>query len=239
MPDINAMQNAYRYAIYFAPSPDTPWWHAGSQWLGRCAISNSFLGQTAPALFSQESFCQLTAPPRRYGWHATMKAPFKLNADTALVQLKDALKKISHQLIPFELPKLQVSRLDDFIALTPVGDTSSISLVERECVIGLHPFAAPLPPDELLRRRSAGLSLAKDSMLLRWGYPFVLDHFRFHMSLTGPLRDCTEAQIHALIQSASERFDHLPPCNFDSLALFAEPVKGDDFVLLERFDLGA
>jgi len=102
------------------------------------------------------------------------------------------------------------------LALTPVGANKEISDVERACVTQLHHLAAPLPPDELLRRRTAGLSLAKDSMLLKWGYPHVLDYFRFHLSLTGPLRDCSELQIQSLIDFASENFS---PYRFANLIL--------------------
>lgn len=228
------MQKAYRYAIYFTPLPDTEWWAAGSQWLGRCAFKQTALAQTTPNLFTPEKFHQLTAAPRRYGWHATMKAPFQLHNDLTLNDLKQKLTELCAQFKPFKLPTLQVSRLDDFLALTPVGDMSDISQVERACVTNLHPLAAPMPPDELLRRRTAGLTLAKDSMLLRWGYPHVLDHFRFHMTLTGPLRDCSEMQIQSLILAASNQFDSLGECMFNSLSIFAEPVRGADFVMIDH-----
>lgn len=224
----------YRYAIYFAPKPEGDWWNAGCEWLGRCAVHEKPIQQSYPSSITPEKFMQLTAAPRRYGWHATIKAPFILHGDVAYNQLKEELALICAQFKPFTLPKLQVNRLDDFLALTPMGDTSEISRVERTCVTQLHRLAAPMPPDELLRRRTAGLSLAKDSMLLKWGYPHVLDYFRFHMSLTGPLRDCSERQIQALIHFATEKFDALPACQFESLAIFAEPERGADFVLLEH-----
>ncbi len=224
----------YRYAIYYAPRPESDWCHAGSEWLGRSTLSGRAVNQTYPPMIAPEKFMQLTAHPRRYGWHATMKAPFVLRGDTDFNQLKNELELVCSQFKSFQMPRLQVTRLDDFLALTPTGDTTEISRVERACVTQLHKLAAPLPPDELLRRRTAGLSLAKDSMLLKWGYPYVLDYFRFHMSLTGPLRDCSELQIQSLLNFASEKFDALSVCQFESLAIFAEPERGADFVLLEH-----
>ena len=50
------------------------------------------------------------------------------------------------------------------------------------------PFARPPGAAELERRRKAGLSAAQEKMLLRWGYPYVLDEFRFHLTLTGRLQ---------------------------------------------------
>jgi hypothetical protein len=228
------LKKPYRYAIYLAPRPNSDWWHAGSEWLGRCAARDQAMAQSCPPSIAPEKFTHLTAHPRRYGWHATMKAPFVLREGADFNQLKDELALVCEQFHRFELPKLQVTRLDDFLALTPLGDTTEISRVERACVTQLHGLAAPLPPDELLRRRSAGLSLAKDAMLLKWGYPHVLDYFRFHISLTGPLRDCSELQIQSLIHFASEKFNVLPPCQFESLAIFVEPERGADFVLLEH-----
>jgi hypothetical protein len=228
-------KNPYRYAIYFAPRPDSAWWSAGSEWLGRCALGDQAMTQSYPPSISPEKFAQLTAHPRRYGWHATMKAPFVLREDADFNQLKDELARVCAQFKSFELPTLQVTRLDDFLALTPLGDVTEICRVERACVMQLNSLAAPLPPDELLRRRSAGLSLAKDAMLLQWGYPHVLDYFRFHISLTGPLRDCSELQIQSIINFAAAKFNSLPACQFESLAIFAEPERGADFVLLEHF----
>lgn len=228
------LKNVYRYAIYFAHESESAWWDTGAKWLGRCADRQLSISQTCPELLPPEKFSELTSAPRRYGWHATMKAPFVLRQDASFDQLQGALTEICSQFKPFRLPRLQVSRLDDFLALTPVGDVSDICKVERACVTQLHSLAAPLPPDELLRRRTAGLSLAKDSMLLRWGYPYVLDHFRFHLSLTGPLWDCSELQIQSIMQCARTQFDALPDYTFDSLAIFAEPERGADFVLVEQ-----
>jgi len=106
--------NPYRYAIYFAPSPDTLWWKTGSEWLGRCARSGETLTQSIPPSIAPEKFMQLTASPRRYGWHATMKAPFVLRGDADYHQLKDALALVCTQFKAFDLPTLQVTRLDDF-----------------------------------------------------------------------------------------------------------------------------
>ena len=228
------LKQPYRYAVYFAPRPDTEWCNAGSEWLGRCSSSEQAVHRSFPPSITPEKFIQLTASPSRYGWHATIKAPFVLRADADFIQLKNELSLICSQFKPFKLPRLKVSRLDDFIALTPTGDTTEISRVENACVKQLHRLAAPLPPDELLRRRAAGLSLAKDSMLLKWGYPHVLEYFRFHISLTGPLRDYSELEIQSLMNFASEKFDSLPECQFESLAIFAEPERGENFVLLEH-----
>jgi hypothetical protein len=96
-----------------------------------------------------------------------------------------------------------------------------------------------LPPAELARRRVADLTPRQDALLQRWGYPFVLEEFQFHLSLTGPL-SLVPPDTQALVHDAAEQFfADLPPLQFNSLALFAEPTPGADFVLLDHLEMGA
>ncbi len=232
------MNHAYRYAIYFAPRPDSPFWDAGSQWLGRCAASQLEVAQPDIPGLSRQAFFQLTAAPRRYGWHATLRAPFSLAPGVTASALMDAVRSIGQQLEPFMIPHLQVTRQEDFLALTQTEHSLQMCALERLCVTDLHPLAAPLSPDELLRRRRVTLNPEQDALLLRWGYPYVYDYFKFHMSLTGSLRACSEQQIQSLMDASSEFFAEINSISVDSIAVFAEPVKGENFVLLEHIGLG-
>ena len=59
------------------------------------------------------------------------------------------------------------------------------------------------------------------------------------MSLTGPLSG-VHADTQTLVHDAAEQFfADLPPLRFNSLALFAEPTPGADFVLLDHLEMGA
>jgi len=229
---------AYRYAIYYAPRPDSAEWQAGSRWLGRCAVRQQTLTPPdIPGLPAAE-FLRLTAAPRRYGWHGTLKAPFALAPGVTPAQLRADLHTLCRQLQAFDMPALQVARLDDFLAIVPSGAEAAINAVARACVTQLQPLAAALPPAELQRRRAAGLSPEEDALLLRWGYPYVLERYRFHCSLTGPLRGVAPAVVDALQAAAQQWFAHLPASRFDAVALLAEPSPGADFVLLEHVPLG-
>ena len=230
---------AHRYAIYFAPLPDTPWWQAGSAWLGRCAITQMILPQPVIAGVSDTELLALTAAPRRYGWHATLKAPFALRNGADVQTLREALQSLAQEMVGFDMPPLQAACLDDFLALVPQGNCDSLHAVAQACVTKLHTLAAPLSPAELQRRRKANLSSEQDALLLRWGYPYVMEHFRFHCSLTGSLRGVKAQQVHALEDAAQAWFGTLPRCRFDSLALFAEPAPGADMVLVEHMRLKA
>ena len=231
------LQRAYRYAVYFAPNVEQQWWAQASHWLGRCAVSQQINVQPLVAGVSAKRFAELTEHPRRYGFHATMRAPFVLTSQYQPIDLIDRVNMLCQDLKPFVLPRLQVTLLDQFLALVPERTAPQVTLLEEQCVTVLNDYAEPLGLEELSRRRSAGLSAQEDALLLRWGYPYVLEHFRFHCSLTGSLVSASRQEISALTQAAHQHFDHLPPCLFDSLAIFVEPTRGADFVLLQQCPL--
>jgi putative phosphonate metabolism protein len=229
----------YRYAVYFAPLPDNPWWQAGSQWLGRCAAGSTIKPMPAINGLSDEAFRQVTTSPRRYGWHATLKAPFSLASGADAGQLHEALKKIAASTSAFEMPQLKIVLLDDFLAIVPQTPSLEANAIAARCVTELQPLAAPLSATDLQRRRQAPLSPAQDALLQRWGYPFVMDQFQLHFSLTGSLKNWGPQQVQSLQQAADDWIANLPPCRFEAVALFAEPTPGADFVLQEHFRLTA
>ncbi len=231
-------QSAYRYAVYFAPEPDSTWWTAGSQWLGRCALTDQVLVQPSVAGISAELFAQLTEAPRRYGWHATLKAPFELAQHCDYAQLSAATAKLASQLAPVNTLTLKLAVLDDFIALIPDPEMQAINSIASACVRELHNFAKPLSEAELARRRAAKLSPEQEVLMLRWGYPYVMDQFRFHLSLTGSLKVLTSAQIELVVTAAQDFFAKQSPQSFNGIALFAEPEKGAAFKLIDYFKLG-
>lgn len=236
-----AATTAHRYAVYFAPSPGTLGWLAGSHWLGRCAAQLQPLPQLDIHGVAPEDLQRLTAAPRRYGWHATLKAPFALAPDTDWLTLHQAVQQVARSLTPFTMPPMQVQRIDDFLALVPMPShpaNAAIDAAAAACVTQLQPLAAPLSHSELARRRAAGLTATQDDLLERWGYPFVLEEFRFHMSLTGPLSLVDENTQALVLDAAQQFFSDLPTLQFNHLALFAEPTPGADFVLLDHLELG-
>lgn len=231
----NEFDTPHRVAIYFAPSPDSVWWNAGSKWLGRCAATNNPVQQPEIKSLTAEQFAELTAEPRRYGWHATLKAPFRLGDGVSLRDVCDAMQALCNGREPFELPPLNVSRMGQFLALRPMQTRDELERLAADCVQKLQPLAKALTEDELDRRRRAGLTPDQDKLLMLWGYPYVLEHFRFHFSLTGPLRGLTAESLASLLEAASDRFHELPACQIDRISLFAEQTPGAPFRLIEQF----
>jgi ribose 1,5-bisphosphokinase len=157
-----------RYALYYAPAPGNVWAQFGADWLAR-----------ADARLDH---------PRRYGFHATLKAPFRLKPAASLAQLLDALEQFTRAQSVLRVPRLCVARLDDFLALVPPVHEPRLDALAAQCVKRFDRFRAPLNAAELDRRRREPLTQRQEALLARWGYPQVLDEFRFHLSLTGPLQ---------------------------------------------------
>lgn len=227
----------YRCAVYFTPPPFSDWWLAGSQWLGRCAIRGTSYAPPDIAGMTPTQFQACTAEPRRYGWHGTLKAPFTLPPGKTTADLVLRMQALGNRLCAFTMPALRVHVLEDFLALRPEGDTTHMDAIAAACVKDLHDMAMPLSPAELERRRKTTLTAAQDHLLVQWGYPWVLEHFRFHLSLTGPLQQMTPDQRRALLDAAQAHFHALAPCRFEHLALFIEPEKGADFQLAHLVEL--
>ncbi len=217
-----------RYAVYYSPMPGTPLHWQGSAWLGRDAHSGEALAQ--PDI---ERLSQLTADPRRYGFHATLKAPFALREGIGPEALMRACAALAADSADFRV-KLKVGLLDVFLALLPDGDQSRLHNLAARCVRELDGFRRPIYKDELARRRKAPLTARQDANLMRWGYPYVLEDFRFHMTLTervGP------GDAGRLLSAAQTHFaaDLAEPVMIDGLTLFQEPELGAPFLALRHF----
>lgn len=230
---------AKRYAIYFVPDTASPWWAQWSAWLGRCACSGKTLEQPVVPGLSPEEFFSLTAAPRRYGLHATLKAPMRLGQETSLQQLVQAVKALSTAYSAFAMPPMQVVVLSDFLALTPSAPSPQLHAIADACVTELDHLRAPLTPAELGKRRPDELNARERQHLERWGYPYVLDTFRFHISLTGSLIGVETHAIEALKQAAQQRVDALAtePLMFDAVSVFEEAAPGADFMISVRAPL--
>ena len=99
------------------------------------------------------------------------------------------------------------------------------------------PFARSAPDGEVAKRRAAGLSPEQDTNLVEWGYPYVLDQFRFHITLTGKLPKGDLPAVEDYL--ASELAPLLPqPFVINDLALMGEAEDGR-FHLIQRYALSA
>ena len=235
--DEKYLATPYRCAVYFVPDIDSAWCSAGSAWLGRCAATGQAMAQPPLAGISPRAQWAATAEPRRYGWHATLKAPFKIMPGENLRSVMVALQALADTLTAFDLPALQVSTRGGFMALRPEGDLSQINRIAAACVKDMHHLAQPLSEADVARRRQAPLTPEQDRLMLAWGYPYVLNEFEFHLSLTHKLDGMSDTLRTAWEHAAQAHFAPLGVCRFDRLALFIEPERGADFVLFDHVAL--
>ena len=207
-----------RYAVYFAPPPG-PLAAAAARWLGRDAETGARLEQPHPALAG------LTRQAARYGFHATLRAPFRPHPGLAEADLVEALDALAAALTPVTLAGLRLASLDGFLALVPEGDETRLNALAATVVERFQPFAAPLTEAEIARRNPAALTPQQRAYLDRWGYPHVFDAFRFHMTLTDRLSTADAAILGALAQAmVADRARK--PFPVDALVLFAEGADG-------------
>ncbi|MDF1729284.1 MAG: DUF1045 domain-containing protein [Sulfitobacter sp.] len=170
-----------RYAIYFVPHEDGLA-AFGARWLGWDANRHRPVAQ-----FDLEGLSQVTDRPRKYGFHGTLKPPFRLSEGATEADLRAELTRLAAHTAPAPCEGLALAAIGRFLALVPEGSQEDISRLAGACVTAFDPFRAPLSDDDLARRRKGGLSPRQEDYLMRWGYPYVMDEFRFHLTLTGPL----------------------------------------------------
>jgi len=172
--------------------------------------------------------------PRKYGLHGTLKPPFRLNERLTQQGLEAATSDLAASLVPAMCDGLELSQLGRFLALTPSGDMAALQRVAAACVRDLDVFRAPAPEAELARRRKAGLSPRQEALLMQWGYPYVMEEFRFHLTLSGRL---SKDALAGWAETARRNLPDLPtPFVIDQIALCGERKDGR-FELIQRYTL--
>ncbi len=227
------MDSPDRYAIYWAPEPG-PFAEATAQWLGWDAIAGREVAH--PAITGlPRPLPEITATPRPYGFHGTVKPPFRLADGKDPKALQGALEALCRRIAPVDLPGLQLHTLGGFVALVPEGDPSDLASLAARIVVELDPFRAPPTEAEIARRRPEHLSARQRANLSQWGYPYVLDEFQFHLTLTGNL---PQAEVAPVQQVLAQMLGPLVPRPFrvDTLCLFKQPP-GERFRLVHRYPL--
>jgi putative phosphonate metabolism protein len=226
-----------RYAIYWAPATYSLLACLGEAWLGRSAEGAAFATRPEVAGIADAALAAITAEPRRYGLHATLKPPFRLAAGGTRESLATALADFARSRAPVVVPPLRLKRIGRFLALVPGARLSGLDALAAACVEYFDGFRAAPDVDEIARRRSAGLKPAHEENLRRWGYPYVMAEFRFHVTLTGPLDGETAARLEPAL-AALFAPAMATPLELRDLSLFHEPSPGAPFSLLRRATLG-
>jgi putative phosphonate metabolism protein len=219
-----------RYAIYFTPDQSDKLTRAAAAWLGRDAFTGEESAPPAAAPLSAEEIIAHVKAPRRYGFHATLKAPFRLAEGRSEEDLVAALAGFAADTAPVLLPKVVLRQLDGFFAIVPEEGVPELERLAADIVEVFEPFRAPLTDAEIAARNPARLTAAQLENLHRWGYPYVLEHFRFHMTLTDRVAPDEASRVEQALASFFGPFIDRP-LEIGAVALFVEPERGAPFTV--------
>ena len=217
-----------RYALYHAPARNSPWWAFGAHWLGRDELNGSALAQPACSALAAAAFQRITEPPRRYGFHATLKAPFSLHPHSSFDALLARVQSLAGELDGVELGPLVPVFISGFLALVPAHENPSVNAIAQACVTGLDDLREPFSKTEIERRAEA-LDARGLELLQRFGYPHVMERFRFHMTLTGPIDLALARELIAQLAQPLAQLNAQAPARLDRLCIFVEPAPGAPF----------
>jgi putative phosphonate metabolism protein len=224
-----------RYAIYYTPPPFSALARFGAGVLGYDCFDAVDVPHKHLEGIDLAVLKLMTLEPRRYGFHATLVAPFHLGRHSE-DDLMAAVDGYAQKMLPLPIGHLTVSLLGGFVALTPAEPNPGIASFAAACVEAFHPLRAPLSAADRERRIKAGLTPRQIELLDRWGYPYVHEEFRFHMTLSGSLPEEQRAATTAALSKAfaPRAADHF---EIDALSLMKQDDSGARFRVLRRYRL--
>ena len=212
-----------RYAIYYTPSPDSPLGRFGARWF---SSADGDAKPLAIAGMDQERIHEITKTARSYGFHGTLKPPFRLVEGADFPMLDTALEHYAAQQAPFVVPPLELAVLDGFVALRPKQQSRALNGLADSCVKAFDSFREPPSEHELEKRLQGKLTDNQKQLLISWGYPYVMDEFRFHMTLTERLDSQEQALVTAGLTEYLASILDARPWTLDRLSVLRQDRAG-------------
>jgi putative phosphonate metabolism protein len=230
------MNNTPRYAIYYAALPGGALDRFGAHLLGYDAFRSEELPFPGGMVEAVPDWREITGDPRKYGFHATLKAPMVLTDGKTEAELLAACESFARTPRPIPVITPVVNALGDFIAVVPSQHSAELEKLAADAVSTFDGFRAPLTPEDRARRNPDRLTSRQRDYLDRWGYPYVMEEFRFHMTLTGRLADQRREAILAILR---QRFAvlELATLAIDGIAVFRQQDANSRFRIVQRYAL--
>ncbi len=228
--------NFKRFAIYYVPRRASVLEAFGNSWLGWDPRTCSLVQRPDITGLSRDEIIQITQTPARYSFHGTIKPPFALRPGLTVDDLDIALQNFARSWSRFECGPLKLTEVGPFLALCPDDPDKQITTFAAECVKAFDEFREPETASGIERRRKGGLTPRQDALLLKWGYPYVMEELRFHLTLTEKLGPSVLAKIKEILGSylgnlCEDRF------TLQEVALFGDPGEGRPFQEIKRYEL--
>lgn len=221
-----------RFALYYVPERESLWWERGCRWLGRDPETGATLTECSDLTACTETIESLTRVARRYGWHGTLVPPARLKQGVTFEQVLSIASQWAARQTAFQFDA-KAAVLGKFAALRPAvqSDEAALSVLAASALRELQGLRAGLTAVERERRLSKTLTSRQISLLEEWGYPYVLDEFRFHMTLSD---ECAPEEVRSIVEHWSKLTFGIEPLTINQAALFIEPAPGANFELAAR-----
>lgn len=225
-----------RYAIYFAAGADTALSRFGAELLGYDAYTGAETAFPQDALHVAPDWRDITTDPRKYGFHGTLKAPMALAPGRTEAELAAACSAFAAKARPIPRIRPVIDAISGFIAVIPAEPVNELEQLAADCVRDFDPFRPPLTAEERARRNPEKLSERQREYLDRWGYPYVMEEFRFHMTLTGRLDAERRGPILEMLRGRFATLD-LETLTIDRIALFRQEDTASRFRIIGEWAL--
>lgn len=231
-----AMADYPRYAIYYTPTPGSDLDRFGAQLLGYDAFTGGDLPFPDGILQMSPDWHDLTRDPRKYGFHATLKAPLSLAPGKTEAELLAACKAFA--VTPRAIPVIRpvVGSISGFIAVIPAEPSAELERLAADCTREFDSFRAPLTPNDRERRNPSRLTPRQREHLDRWGYPYVMADYRFHMTLTGRLNTERREPVLTMLRNRFSAIG-LTMLAIDSIAVFRQESADSRFRIVNHWKL--
>lgn len=219
-----------RYAIYYSPDPGSPLAAFSDSWFGR--------GSALKSSLDRGYIDGITENTRRYGFHGTLKPPFELNPILSLDGLMAAARVFARTVTAVELPPLELAEIGKFIALTPAHESGELEKLAAACVRAFEAFRVPMSAAQFAQYKLNKLTVHQEQMLKHWGYPYVMEEFRFHMSLTDKIENEGE-RLRVMDELARLAAPVIgKPLTVRAITVFRQPGSNEPMVPVERIPFG-
>jgi putative phosphonate metabolism protein len=225
-----------RYAIYYAAAPDTDLDRFGARLLGYDAFSGKDLPFPDGVLQMAPDWRELTRDPRKYGFHATLKPPLSLAPGKTETELLAACEAFANRPRPVPVIRPVVDSISGFIAVVPAEPSIELERFASDCTSEFDSFRAPLTPEDRTRRNPSALTERQCGHLDRWGYPYVMEDFQFHMTLTGRLDAQRREPVLRMLRNSFSAIG-IKTLAIDRIALFRQDDADSRFRIVSHWKL--
>ena len=236
------MKKYSRYAIYYAPPKESSLEEFGRYWFGWDPLNAKLINNKQRINYlngfgikNLKNIDKNVLIAKKYGFHGTLIPPFKLNKNYSTNLLFKKTEDIAKKFKKFKFYKFKLKKMNNFYAFVQNKKNNNINKLSNRLVRELFKFRSPLTKKEIDRRNPSKLSKLQLNILYKWGYPYLMSEFNFHMTLAS---EVTGNKLYLELKKIERNKEIIlnEINNFDKIYIFGENQKGM-FENLENFSL--